>query len=58
MIQKTTNLDNQNKREIESNEKNKTQIKLLKVENTNIKDNLEQHKEKATALKEKNKKLI
>ena len=56
-IQKTPNLDNQNKKEIDSNEENRRQIEALKVENTKIKDNLEQHKEIVLALKQKDKNL-
>ena len=56
-IMKTLNLDNQGKKEIDSNEENRRQIEALKVENTKIKDNLEQHKQIVTALKEKNKNL-
>ena len=39
-IQKTPNLENQNKKEIDSNEENRRQIESLKVE-TKTKDNLE-----------------
>ena len=56
-IQKTPNLDNQNRKGIDSNEENRRQIEALKVENTKIKDNLEQHKEIVLAIKEKNKNL-
>ena len=54
---KTLNLDNQDKKEIDSNEENRRQIEALKVENTKINNNLEQHKETVTALKEKSKNL-
>ena len=56
-IQNTPKLDNQNKVAIDSNEEKRRQIESLKVENTRIKDNLEQHKEIVTALKEKSKNL-
>ena len=39
-IQKTSNLDNQNKKEIGSSGENRRQIESLKVENTKIKENL------------------
>ena len=54
-IQETRKVDNQNKVAIDSNEENRRQIESLKVKNTRIKDNLEQHKEIVTALKEKSK---
>ena len=50
-IQKTPNLDNQNKKEIDINEENRRQIEALKVENTKIKDNLEQDKQIVSELK-------
>ena len=50
-IQKTPNLDNQNKKEIDISEENRRQIEALKVENTKIKDNLEQDKQIVSELK-------
>ena len=43
-IKKTPNLHNQNKKDIDSNEENRRKIETLKVENTKIKENLDQHK--------------
>ena len=57
-IQKTPNLDIQNKKEIDSNEENRRQVESLKVEKTKIRDNLEQYKETVTALKEKKHKFV